>query len=56
MSERQGPVAGLSEHELSDIRLLIEDRKGNRFAGSRERFFSTRVRACLNGRKCANGA
>jgi len=44
MSERQGPGHGLSEHELSEIRMLIEERTGICFDESRERFFSTRVR------------
>ena len=43
MSERQGPGHGLSEHELSEIRMLIEERTGICFDESRERFFSTRV-------------
>jgi len=34
----------LSEHELSEIRMLIEERTSIRFDESRERFFSTRVR------------
>src|SRR5580692_350706 len=43
MTERQGHVHGLSEHELSEIRMLIEERTGICFDESRERFFSTRV-------------
>jgi chemotaxis protein methyltransferase CheR len=43
MTERQGHVYGLSEHELSEIRMLIEERTGICFDESRERFFSTRV-------------
>jgi chemotaxis protein methyltransferase CheR len=43
MSERQGSVHGLSEHELSEIRMFIEERTGICFDESRERFFSTRV-------------
>ena len=39
-----GPAV-LSEHELSEIRMLIEERTGIRFDESRERFFSTRVRS-----------
>ena len=34
----------MSEHELSEIRMLIEERTSIRFDESRERFFSTRVR------------
>jgi len=33
----------LTEHELSEIRMLIEERTSIRFDESRERFFSTRV-------------
>jgi chemotaxis protein methyltransferase CheR len=55
MSERQGPVAGLSEHELSEIRMLIEERTGIHFDESRERFFSTRVREHLRATKCSRG-
>ena len=47
MTERQGHVHGLSEHELSEIRMLIEERTGICFDESRERFFSTRVREQL---------
>ena len=53
MSERQGP--GLSEHELSEIRMLIEERTGIHFDESRERFFSTRVREYLRAKKFAHG-
>jgi len=44
MSERQGGPVSLTEHELSEIRMLIEERTSIRFDESRERFFSTRVR------------
>jgi chemotaxis protein methyltransferase CheR len=47
MTERQGHVHGLSEHELSEIRMLIEERTGICFDESRERFFSTHVREQL---------
>ena len=47
MSERQGPAHGLSEHELSEIRMLIEERTGICFDESRARFFSTRVKRTL---------
>ena len=43
MSVRQGQAVSLSEHELSEIRMLIEERTGILFDESRERFFSTRV-------------
>jgi chemotaxis protein methyltransferase CheR len=55
MSERQGQAAGLNEHELSEIRMLIEERTGIHFDESRERFFSTRVREHLRAKKFAHG-
>ncbi|HWW17909.1 MAG TPA: protein-glutamate O-methyltransferase CheR [Candidatus Saccharimonadales bacterium] len=55
MSERQGSLAGLSDHELSEIRMLIEERTGICFDESRERFFSTRVREHLRANKFARG-
>jgi len=53
MTERQGPV--LSEHELSEIRMLIEERTGIHFDHSRERFFSTRVREHLSAKNLDRG-
>src|SRR5260370_8013677 len=55
MSERQGHGQGLSEHELSEIRMLIEERTGICFDESRERFFSTRVREHLRGKGMERG-
>jgi len=55
MSERQRPGHGLSEHELSEIRMLIEERTGICFDESRERFFSTRVREHLGAKGLAGG-
>jgi chemotaxis protein methyltransferase CheR len=55
MSERHGPEHGLSEHELSEIRMLIEERTGIHFDASRERFFSTRVREHLRERGYSRG-
>ena len=55
MSERQGPAARLTEHELSELRMLIEERTGICFDESRERFFSTRVREHLVATKLASG-
>ena len=55
MSERQGPGHGLSEHELSEIRMLIEERTGICFDESRERFFSTRVREHLRVKGLKSG-
>jgi chemotaxis protein methyltransferase CheR len=55
MSERQGPAHGLSEHELSEIRMLIEERTGICFDESRERFFSTRVKEHLRAKGLERG-
>src|SRR5712692_3832826 len=55
MTERQGHVPGLSEHELSKIRMLIEERTGICFDESRERFFSTRVREHLRAKDMERG-
>ena len=55
MSERHGPGHGLSEHELSEIRMLIEERTGICFDESRERFFSTRVREHLRAKGLQRG-
>ena len=55
MSERQGPGHGLSEHELSEIRMIIEERTGICFDESRERFFSTRVREHLRAKGLPHG-
>jgi chemotaxis protein methyltransferase CheR len=55
MSEGHGAGHGLSEHELSEIRMLIEERTGIHFDESRERFFSTRVREHLRERGFSTG-
>ena len=55
MSERHAAGHGLSEHELSEIRMLIEERTGIHFDASRERFFSARVREHLRERGYAGG-
>src|SRR6476660_7717619 len=55
MTESQGHVPGLSEHELSEIRMLIEERTGICFDESRERFFSTRVREHLRSKGMERG-
>src|SRR5579864_8083484 len=55
MSERQGPAAGLNEHELSEIRMLIQERTGICFDESRERFFSTHVREHIAAKKLSSG-
>src|SRR5260370_8329703 len=55
MSERQGHGQGLSEHELSEIRMRSEEGRGIWFDESRERFFSTRVREYLRARGMERG-
>ena len=55
MSERHGPENGLTEHELSEIRMLIEERTAIHFDASRERFFSARVREHLRERGHTRG-
>jgi chemotaxis protein methyltransferase CheR len=55
MSERHGAGHGLSDHELSEIRMLIEERTGICFDESRERFFSTRVREHLRAKNVNRG-
>ena len=45
----------VSEHELQEIRGLIEQRSGMLFDHSRERFFSSRVREHVEARKLAHG-
>jgi chemotaxis protein methyltransferase CheR len=55
MSECQGGQVSLSEHELSEIRMLIEERTSIRFDESRERFFSTRVREHMARKGHARG-
>src|SRR5271156_4890198 len=55
MSRIQGMVHGLSEHELSEIRMLIEERTGICFDTSRERFFSSRVEEHLRAKNFERG-
>jgi chemotaxis protein methyltransferase CheR len=45
----------VSEHELGEIRGLIESRSGILFDDSRERFFSARVREHVESRNLAHG-
>jgi chemotaxis protein methyltransferase CheR len=54
-NERQAAELELSEHELSEIRMLIEERTGICFDQSRERFFVTRVREQLQARGFERG-
>lgn len=56
MSERHGAGHSLTEHDLSEIRMLIEDRTGIRFDESRERFFSTRVREHVHAKSFDHGS
>jgi chemotaxis protein methyltransferase CheR len=53
MIERPGPV--LNEHELSEIRMLIEERSGIHFDDSRERFFSARVKEHVHAKNLDRG-
>lgn len=55
MSVRQGQAVSLSEHELSEIRMLIEERTGIHFDESRERFFSTRVHEHMQAKGFTRG-
>ena len=55
MSVRQGGPVSLSEHELSEIRMLIEERTSIRFDESRERFFSTRAREQMSNKGYTRG-
>ena len=54
-NERPTAELELSEHELSEIRMLIEERTGICFDESRERFFFTRVREHLQSRGFERG-
>ena len=56
MSERHGAGHGLTDHELSEIRMLIEERTGIHFDESRERFLSTRVREHMQERGYTRGS
>ena len=56
MNERRGSAARFAEHELSEIRMLIEERTGICFDESRERFFCSRVREHLLEKKFKNNA
>jgi chemotaxis protein methyltransferase CheR len=56
MAEKQIINGVLGEHELSEVRGLIEQRTGIVFDDSRQRFFSTRVRDYIVERKLAQPA
>src|SRR5215813_1201134 len=55
MLQRQITGPTVTEHELSEIRTLIEQRSGIHFDESRERFFSPRVREHMEQKKLAHG-
>jgi chemotaxis protein methyltransferase CheR len=55
MLEKNNQAATVSDHELSEIRALIEKRSGILFDSSRERFFSTRVREHMTAKRLAHG-
>ncbi len=50
------PNPAITEHELDEIRALIEQRSGILFDRSRERFFSARVREHVAERNMAHGS
>ena len=54
MLDKNNPAA-VTDHELSEIRALIEQRSGILFDSSRERFFKTRVGEHLVAKKLAHG-
>ena len=56
MLGKQETATNVSEHELTEIRQMIEQRSGILFDDSRERFFRPRVREHLDARKLANGS
>jgi chemotaxis protein methyltransferase CheR len=56
MLGKQEAVTNVSDHELTEIRQMIEQRSGILFDDSRERFFRPRVREHLDAKKLANGS
>jgi chemotaxis protein methyltransferase CheR len=56
MIDRQIANVTVSEHELSEIRALIEQRSGILFDESRQRFFPPRVRDYLESKRLTNGS
>lgn len=56
MVDDQNKSVVLSEHELSEVRALLESRSGLLFDGSRERFFVGRVREHLAAKRLAHGS
>jgi chemotaxis protein methyltransferase CheR len=55
MKPHSATAARLSEHELDEIRMLIEQRSAILFDASRARFFSTRVREYLQEKELSTG-
>ncbi|GAC1668404.1 MAG: protein-glutamate O-methyltransferase CheR [Candidatus Acidiferrum sp.] len=55
MSQRQALMHALNEHELGEIRALVEERTGICFDESRERFFSSRVSEHLKSKGYERG-
>jgi chemotaxis protein methyltransferase CheR len=56
MTEHQNPKPELTDHELSEIRLLIEERTGIHFDKSRLRFVSVRVHEHMKEKGFARGS
>ncbi len=56
MTHKKSLSPQLSDHELSEIRALIEDRSGILLDASRERFFSMHVREHMRDRRLASGS
>src|SRR3954454_11881636 len=55
MIEKTMTGPNVTEHELSEIKALIEKRSAILFDSSRERFFSLRVREHMDAKKVAHG-
>ena len=56
MTRQRSTHGTLTEHELGELRTLIETRSGILFDHSRDRFFSSRVRELMETRGLAHGA
>jgi chemotaxis protein methyltransferase CheR len=56
LAEQQNNSAVVTDHELSEIRTLIESRAGVVFDASRERFFTTRVREHVDAKRLMHGS
>ncbi len=56
MFDKQAITGKLTQHELDEIRALIERRSGILFDQSRERFFCTRLREHMEAKRLAHGA